>query len=587
MLSMENKFWQREKIQAFTHSPDMIAVLVFLLNLFLVLDLFLPSMREVNLWDESVYVNTGRMLAQGELPVFSRNPLIGVLYALTYLPFRTSDFWLVQSVSLGRVALFGLMWWGAYLSFRQLREFVPPLVVTGFLFTSPVLAEIVVNPSDALFAGMSAFALWQVLALYRTREVRHVWQASLLVGLAALARNDGLVLFAVFLLLVVILLRKRPALKNGLLWAVVPFTAVVGGYVLLYGLVTGSFTMGLSGRSYAAFMQGQAHLYPNDPACTLSPIKCGVLEVQKVYGTPEENNYSVLRAILGNPAAYGLKLKDTLTSLPNLFLKAYGEMSLFLLGLLGLRGAVELLRQRKGLLLAVLVLWAGYLGVYFITFFRWGYLLMIFYLLYALAGLGLYALAKRLDDRREILAWSGVLGAGTLAGMIFSIQTLYLVCLLLLVILWIGRMGGRQLDGAAKTLPVLFLFLVFGVFLHRNFNPPVFTPYGAIPEEEALVLVREEIPEGSRVAAGAPGWVWAADMAYGDLQEEKFNGLADPTALYQTLLEAGTQAIYVDHYLTNQLDALWQLIEPEIGSYYEQVYTGREGSIRILLVNEP
>ncbi|HKJ27259.1 MAG TPA: hypothetical protein VJ965_06460 [Anaerolineales bacterium] len=575
---------QRTKVAAFLRSSDAIAVLAFLVNLFLVLNLFLPSMRDVNLWDESVYVNTGRSLAHGELTVFSRNPLVGVLYALTYLLFQNSDFWLVQSVSLGRVLLFGILWWGAYLSFRQLREFVPPLVVTGFLFTSIALTRIVVNPSDALFAGVSAFAFWQVLALYRTREVKHVWRASLLVGLSALARNDGLVLFAVFLVIVIILLWKRPEVKKGLLWAVVPFAAVVGGYVLLYGLVTGSFTLGLEGRTFAAFMQGQAHLYRNDPDCTLSAIRCGVLEVQEVYGTPEENNYSVLRAIAGNPQAYWRKVQDTLASLPTLFLKAYGEMPLMLIALLGLRGAVELLRKKKGLLLVVMALWGSYLGVYFITFFRRGYLMMIFYLLFALAGLGLAALARGLANRQERLVWSGLLGVGVLAGIIFGIQALYLVCLLVLAILWIGALAQEQGEGSGKALPVFFLFLVLGVLLTRTFNPPVFTPYGTLPEEEALVLIREEIPEGSPVAAGAPGWVWAADMDYVDLEAKRFNGLADSQALYEALLADGTEAVYVDHYLSNQNEALWRLIEPEIGHYYRQVYSGREGSIRILLV---
>lgn len=569
----------------------MIAVLVFLVNLFLVLNLFLPSMREINLWDESVYVNTGRSLAQGELTVFSRNPLVGLLYAITYLPFRASDFWLVQSVALGRVLLFAVMWWGAYLAFRQLRDVIPPLVMTGFLFTSPVLAEIVVNPSDALFAGVSAFAFWQVLVLWRTRQVRHVWRASLLVGLAALARNDGLVLFAVFVVIVALLLWRRPQFWKGVLWAALPFAAVVGGYVLLFGLVTGNFTMGLSGRSFAAFMQGQAHLYPNDPTCTSTPIRCGVLEVQKVYGTPEENNNSVLQAIVTHPAAYWLKLKDTLTSLPGLFLKAYGEMPLFLLGLLSLRGAVSLLREKKAILLAVLVLWAGTLGVYFITFFRWGYLLMFFYLVYTLAGLGLIALAHGLQGKLEIWLWSGLLVAGIAAGVIFKIETLVLICVLLLAVLWVGKLGGAQLPGPTKRLPLLFLFLVFGVMLYHSFNPPVFAVeagrYGQIAEEQALVLIREELPEGSRVAAGAPGWVWAADMDYVDLQTAAFGTVGGSDELYQALLAAGTEAIYVDHHLTNQMDGVWKMIEPEIGEKYEQVFMGREGSIRILLVNAP
>ena len=137
---------------------DLAALIVFVLQLYLSLGLLTPTLREINLFDESVYANTGRLLAQGRLTPFSRNPLVGAVYALTYLPFSGSDFWLVGSLSVGRVVMFTLMWWAAYLVFKQIKTGVPALVMAGLLFTSPVRVNIVRNQSDSLFAAFSGFA---------------------------------------------------------------------------------------------------------------------------------------------------------------------------------------------------------------------------------------------------------------------------------------------------------------------------------------------------------------------------------------------------------------------------------------------
>ena len=66
------------------------ALLAFLLNIFLISASFFPNLAEINAWDEAAYVNGGRMLLLGELPGFSGNPLVALLYALTYLPYADS-----------------------------------------------------------------------------------------------------------------------------------------------------------------------------------------------------------------------------------------------------------------------------------------------------------------------------------------------------------------------------------------------------------------------------------------------------------------------------------------------------------------
>lgn len=145
--------------------------LLFLLNIILVFPVFFPNLREIGPWDESIYINSGRLLVEkGLLPEPAWNPLGTLLYAITYIPVQKTAFWLVNSCTIGRFILFGLLWISTYLVAKQLSSFFNSLIMSGLLLSSPVLIYILRNPSDALFAAMSAFALWQALSCYNEKS---------------------------------------------------------------------------------------------------------------------------------------------------------------------------------------------------------------------------------------------------------------------------------------------------------------------------------------------------------------------------------------------------------------------------------
>jgi hypothetical protein len=535
------------------------------------------------LFDESVYANTGRLLAQGRLTPFSRNPLVGGVYALTYLPFSGSDFWLVGSLSVGRVVMFTLMWWAAYLVFKQIKTGVPALVMAGLLFTSPVLVNIVRNQSDSLFAAFSGFALWQMLAYFNHRRIRNLALTSLILGFAALARNDGLVLFVIFLGLAVWLSWKQDQLWRRVAAAVIPFIAIAGGYFLGYGLATGDFDQGLSSRTYIAFLQGQASTYTAED-CVISEIQCGVLGAEEVYGTAEENDYSVFKAIRNNPAAYWLRLKASFRSIPNFIYLGYGKLNIVFLAALAGWGVVELVRRKQVGLLVLILAWMAYLGVYFLTFFRRGYLQMVYFGVYTLMGVGAYALASRIKDRRERLGWTAFLVLLLVGGMIAGNQTIILSAVLLLAAVWLAWLRGGQDEGGRTALVFLSLLLAIGIMLNVGINPYVPHEVGSLPEEEAVLVIKDALPSDSLVAAGAPGWVWNSGMDYVSLGESVFN-VDSGEELYDLLWERGVDAVYIDPYVSNAAAKIWAMIEPEIGHHYEEIYSGREGSIRVLLLN--
>src|ERR1017187_10263704 len=132
-------------------------------------------MSDINAWDDAEYMNEGRELTQGKLPLFTVNPLVAGLYALAYLPVQASPYWLIHTCSIGRVVTFSLLWLGAYLVAGQLAELAIPFIMIALLVMSPALVRLVDNGSNALFIAMSGFALWQLLAFLRARRVKHLW----------------------------------------------------------------------------------------------------------------------------------------------------------------------------------------------------------------------------------------------------------------------------------------------------------------------------------------------------------------------------------------------------------------------------
>jgi hypothetical protein len=567
------------------HPVNRVVLLLFAVNFLLVFNQLLPTLRDLNLWDEAVYIYSGKQLIEGILPPFSRNPLVALLYALTYLPFLHSPFWMVQSAALGRMVNFSLMWSGGYLIAGQLKKHTQPLIYVGIAITVFVLTDILGNPSDALFAAMSGLALWQMLAFYHTREERHLWGTSLFIGLAALSRNDGLIQFAFFIVIVFILARN---LKRNWRWlpsAVIPFVVLVGGYVLLYGAVTGDFNMYTKERSYTAFQQGQSVDYKKDPSCDLKYMKCAVSQAEELYGTAQENNYSIFRAISRNPQAYLSRLFKEFGALPDLFVTAYGKRTAFLVLLLTGAGMIELVRRKEYGLLALLLSWSLYLGVYFLTFFRKGYLQSPYFVVFALSAIGLNALAYDIKNRNRasVLVWSAILSVLSIGGIIAGIQALYFAALILLAVIWLARLLMSQFEEMQRAYVPAILLLGACLLIHGTFDPPIQHALGQIPEEQAILIIQEQLPLNSPVAAGAPGAVWAARMAYVDLGDPQFLA-GSSQELHDRLVASGVKAIYVDPYLSNTNENVWRLIEPYIKKGYETAYSSSDGSIRVLLV---
>ncbi|NCP86829.1 MAG: hypothetical protein CO094_08665 [Anaerolineae bacterium CG_4_9_14_3_um_filter_57_17] len=563
-----------------------IALALFLLNMFLVFQVFLPGMREINRWDEATYIQSGRLFVEGLWPSVARNPLVALLYAIFYLIYQNDPFWFLQITSWGRIVLFCLLWLSSYLLARETARYFSPLLILGIGFSVPLFTDILVNPSDALFAITSGLAFWQLLNLFHTHDPRSALRMSVFMALAALSRNDGIILFGVTLLLAGgLLLKAKAPWHKMLLNLLAPFALIVGGYLGAYWAARGVLEVGTSERSYVAFVQGQQLVYRGGDDCKLNKQKCGVLDAYKKFGTPEENNNSILRAILRNPAEFSRRIPVILLSLPQTFYDAYGKRSAYLLVIFSLLGVISLIAKKKFTLLTLLLGWLVYLGVYFATFFRYGYFQSPFYVTFVLAAFGVDFLMRQINAPRGYWGATALFGALALIGIAAQLPSLTFSAVTFLGAIAIARIiaispGKSDWKKSAYTLG-LGIFLMAGLLSRGEFPLLVGRQPGQLPEEQAILYFEEHYPIQTRIAAGSRAVVEASKMEYFSLLQE-YASVNDSEALYNVLQQAGVEAIYVDSTLSSGNEYVWKLIEQSIGQHYTLLFSGREGSILIL-----
>ncbi len=422
------------------------------------------------------------------------------------------------------------------------------------------------------------------MSFRETQDPRHLGWASGFLGLAALARNDGLILFPIFLFLAVLFAWKQPRWWAALLGALAPFAVLVGGYILLQGAVTGDFSLGTLERTYLNFEAGQEAIYAGTGA--LNPVTEARLEARRVFGTPEENNYSVFQAIRRNPSVYLERVRAVTLGLPRRLLQAYGIRFAALLALLVGRGVLALIRQRDFALLAALLLWPVHLVTGFvITIFRHGHLQFPYYIIFALAAIGLTALLANLTARRERLVWTAALLALAAYGVLGDKLAIYYGAALFLAALWVAyAVKTRWAPGPTGAPLAALILLAAGLIIRGNFPSPYFPALGEGAKEQAAVYMSANLPPAAKVAAGSPGVVWMARMTYANLTSPDVPRDKDSAEFLAWMIQQDIQAVYVDHSLYNSNPFIWDLLKPEIGEGLERVFVGDEGDIQVLVV---
>lgn len=560
-----------------------IYLIIYIAHFFLIFFDFFPYLSEINAWDEALYINWGRFLADGKLPSFAQNPLLAVFYVLLYLPFSRSPYWMVWICSIGRIILFFLIWLGSYLAAREISSRLDLTVFLCLLLVMPLTSEVLANPSDAMFTAMSGFALFHFIAYLNSNHAMNLNLSSLFVGLAALARNDGFILFGIFTALsFIVTCGKNHAWKSFLLgW--IPFLGLVGGYILIYGIFTGTFSTGTVQRSYIAFEQGHEILYEGSGAH--SHTVDAMLDARENFGSPEENNYSIIRAIHHNPSVYFSRVRLILNKLPKQALLVYNKKMAVPLFLSAIVGIFFLFRKKDFHLLLLLAAWPAYLLVYFLTFFREGYLRTPFLPVFLLAAIGMTAFFNQLDKKKVSWGAASVLSLIMITGLVLNKLAIFYGSFLTLVGIWmvIGLRKNFTEPPHIRSYS-LVVMLIVGLILHGNYSSPRIRQLGINADERAAVYLMENFPPGTKVGAGYPSVVWMAKRDFLSITGADVPAFEDSAGFHQWLIKEGIQAIYLDYSISNLAPHYWELIQQESGTGLKAVFNENNGSNRIYVV---
>lgn len=579
MVIGEDKFPERigNWLRTSKHIPG---VLLFLVNLVLLLPAFLPTLSELGVWDQPAYITSGqRLLDNGILPSFAGNPLTSAFYALTYLPFRSSPLWMVHSCSLGRIILFSLLWIALYLIGQELASRIPPLLLPGILLVTPLAVEVMTYPSDPLFAGLAGLCFWQFLRYINKRELRSLGLASMFLGLAALARNDGIVLFPIAIVLTLLLHWRDPQWKRALVSITLPFGILVGGYILVYGLITGTYSMGTAARTYENFESGHQLLL--NASGDINRVIESRIQAREVFGTPEENNYNVFRAILRNPSVYLLRVRLLLPNLASALLAAYGKRFTPILMLLAIQGIVVLARDKDWPRLFLFLLWPAHLLTGFlITIFRPGHLTFVYFIVYGLASIGLAQLIETPPRWRNRYLWTGILVCLTVYGLLDNkLAFVYAAVVFFLALLIISIM---QLKETSYTnVAALLILAAAGIILRQGYPSPRLRDLGSSEAEQAVIFMSEELPDNSLVAAGSPGYIQAARMTYFGLASTDIPFENPSPAFISWMQDQGVQYLFADYSLWSENSRVWEKLEPALGHALIEIFASSGGDIRI------
>ncbi len=571
----------KEKIQNLSVE---IVLPVFVLSLILHATHFFPDLRDINIWDEATYLHSGyTLLTEGRLVDLAGSPLSSLLYALTSLPVLNNPQWFVLSDAMTRIFLFSLIFFSAALIARELRPFANPWVMLGLVFIVPVATTMYLFPSDVLFAGLSGLAFWQMLAFYRCRKEKHLWWASVFMGLGALARAEGLLLIAAMLIVSLLLTLPDRAWYRSVIAVLMPFLLLIGGYILLFGLVTGNFGTGLPQRTFNNFESGHEVIYSQTGIYT--PTISARLESREVFGTPTENEFSVFRAIRRNPRVYWERLYRQFFLLPGILREAYGNKFLLVLVWLGIRGTVALVRRKDTPLLVMMILWLAPLGVGFInTFFRVGYFKMPYFVVFALASIGLTTILENFRSKKEQIGLAAgavaILAVGALSR---NPSMLYRSGLFLFGLGLAYLLLRRTTDFASWRVQALWLLLAVALIMRGAYPSPELPSYGRSDVERSVLFLQEVLPPDSTVLAGAPAMVWAARMDYAGINSYDIPAFESSEDFMTWLTVQDIQAVYVDLHFP---DVYADIVSTLAGGGLEEVYSTPERDILIYLVED-
>jgi hypothetical protein len=499
------------------------------------------------------------------------------------LPVQESPFWLIYSCMIGRLALFGLLWSSAYLLATALQGLMPPLIMAGLLVVSPALITLMPQASHPLFSAMSAFALWQTLLFAQTSAVRPLILASLFVALSILARSgEGLVIWAALVVIAAWNGYRARRLLVSVAASLLPCAALLSAYLVFDYAQLGRFDLGMAEYSYFTFEQGHGLAYQSDYDPKENSYVNGQMDARRLFGTPEENNYSILTAITRNPEAYLQRVPRLVRLAPEYALAQYGGTLGMMFFLFAARGVIELVRRKLYGLLSILLLWCSYTIVYLVLVFQPVHFLFPYYVVFVLTGIGLVCTINNFENGKERVGWGVALAALLIGGLqgeraiIFS-SAIFLILTFVLVAAVLHRYQKIEVRSAVG---ILLIFLALGLKAH--YPAPKFLTLGEAEAERAALFMKQHLVSGTPVAAYEPINVWMADMTYIPMMRSTLPDIQSRDDLRAWMNDNRLGAIYVDAALRNNEPKVWEVVQQQIGDILKPAFVSKAGDVQVL-----
>ena len=586
MVDMKNKFFSILTI-FFTQLKRLIkepAFFIYLISTAIYLPWFLPNLSDIGPYDETYYLISGRHILTGNLPDLASGPLISLIYQLTYLPFRNSPFWLIHANSLGRFLFFSFLFLATYFVGKSLKDYFKPVYLFGFLFLTPLLTYNYEYPADLLFSGLSALAFAQTLNFHKAKSIKNIWWASFWLGLGMLTRGDALIIILSLSVFVIVIGYKHHAWWRLLMALLIPFITLTAGYVILRGVITGNYETGMNYRSYTAFEQGQEMDLPESGGRFAAPTESYYV-VRDLFGTPEENQYSVFRAISRNPQAYVRRLANVMRSLPGLFLTAYYRRYGIFIGLIAFRGLIALVDQKKYQLAILHLIWILPLSAGIArTLVRVGYFRIFYFVVFSLAIFGIKAILSQLNKSAEGFVWAGIIFVVLIIAYKQGDTAIQFGMLVFLSWLILTYLISQKTTNSFQREDLAFLLLLAagltlrGVFL--IYQPRIL---GQEPLEQASLKLRELTDPDDFILTCTPSAVFMAEREVANFCSANIPVFETSDDFIDWMVVQDFYAIFLDN---RQPSYLSELSFDQVGKSLTQSFSSVEGDVHIFLIDQ-
>jgi hypothetical protein len=552
-----------------------IFLFVFIINLLLVSPELMPQFSAINPDDEAKYVDSGWRLLQGDVRDLAWGPIVALIYAPTHLIVGGSPDWFMIELWVGRFILFTFLWWSTLFLALQFKDHLSPFVMLGVLFVSTPFLVIVINQSDAVFVALSTLALANLIRFYQLGKMKYLGFSSFFIGMGVLARVEAIVLlFTLIILSIIVSVGKFKRYKI-LLAAILPALAIIGIYFISSLILTGKINLDIANKSYDSFEMNQVVLTGGD-------VELVRQETRRLFGTEEENQGSVIRAIFRNPSAFALRILDNAKTIPISYLEYFGKKLGPILLLFSAWGVYFLIRKRAWILLLIIFLWPLH-ALISLTFLALHIVPQVSYLPLLLATIGMSGIFN--VDVRPIEKTAFLLI--NLLLLIFCLLTnkpAFMVSFLLLLFVfllhWLINIGINFKQAGVQFS--IFLLLVAGLILRAPFQFPNYPALGLSPSERAVHFLEMAFPSQTAVLVPSPLPAIASRMSYITMQ-------AFPTSIYSLedlwsfLKQEDVRAVYLDRNWRYRND-FYDLMEQGFEPYFTLLYDLGESSIRIFLV---